>query len=82
MKAKRRIESAAPVLASPRVSIMGRARVTVEAHRGINEFSPGEVRVRLSDGCLIIAGAGLSVDCMSESSLAVSGSIASVAFVE
>ncbi len=61
---------------------MGRAKVSVEEHRGISEFSPEMVRVRLSDGCLLISGAGLSVERMSESSLAVSGCIGAVAFDE
>lgn len=82
MKAKRRLEKAAPILAAPRVVIMGRARVSVEEHRGISELSPEEIRVRLSEGCLLICGAGLSVDHMSESSLAVSGVIGSVVFAE
>ena len=82
MKVKRKIDRAAPVMAEPRVSVMGRARVSVETHRGISEFTPETVRVRLDDGFLLIRGAGLSVDSMSESSLAVSGSICSVSFEE
>ena len=82
MKLKRNAEKAAPVIAAPLVSIMGRARVSVESHRGIGEFSPEEVRVRLSDGCLLIRGESLCIERMSETSLAVSGSIGSIAFAE
>ena len=82
MKAKRTIEKTAPILAAPFVGITGRTRVAIESHSGISEFTPQEIRVRLSDGCLVIRGADLSVDYMSENSLAVSGSISSVAFAE
>lgn len=82
MKAKRTIEKSAPIFAAPFVGIMGRTRVSIESHSGISEFSPEEIKVRLSDGCLLIRGAVLSVDYMSETSLAVSGSISSVEFVE
>lgn len=82
MKAGNRAARAVPVLAAPSVRIMGRVSLTVEAHKGISEFTPESVTVRLSGGSLRISGRGLSVDSMSESFLTVSGTIDAVSFAD
>ena len=82
MKIGNRAARAVPVLAAPSVRIMGRVSLSVETHRGISEFSPEGITVRLSDGSLRIYGRGLSVDSMSESFLTVSGTIDSVSFAD
>lgn len=82
MKARDRAARAVPVLAAPSVRIMGRVSLSVEAHKGISEFSPEGITVRLSAGSLLISGRGLSVDLMTESFLTVSGTIDAVSFAD
>lgn len=82
MKRKRLFAETMSVMASPSVEVMGREAVRIEAHRGISEFSPEEIVIRLASGCIVIKGAELTIRAMSESFITVSGRIDSTAYRE
>ena len=62
-------------LLQPLIEITGINRVLVEHHSGIAHYSLDTVTVRMSYGCLKIAGSDLTVSKISREQLIISGEI-------
>lgn len=60
------------------VEIAGENRVLIEQHRGIREYSPERIGVRVRYGMIEIYGSGLELRCMSKEQLIICGRIDSV----
>ncbi len=59
----------------PLVELSGDNRVLIEYHRGISEYSPGRISVRVKYGEVRIFGRGLTLTVMSRQCLVISGNI-------
>lgn len=57
------------------LEIVGKDRLVVEHHRGIQSYSTEEILIRASFGLLEIRGTGLRLCCMSREQLCVMGKI-------
>lgn len=57
------------------VEIVGKERLVIEHHRGIQCYGTEEILVRTTFGQLRIAGAGMSLCCMSREQLCITGRI-------
>lgn len=57
------------------LEIVGKERLVIERHRGIQCYGTEEILVRTSFGQLRISGSGLSLCCMSREQLCVTGRI-------
>lgn len=62
----------------PVVEIAGDRRVLIERHRGVIEYGPERIRVRVSYGSLCVSGCGLELVRMSHQQLVIAGRIDSV----
>ena len=62
----------------PIVEIAGDQRVLIERHKGVTEYSPQCIRVRLSYGILTISGCRLELTRMTANQLIISGRIDSI----
>ena len=62
----------------PVVEIAGDRRVLIERHRGVIEYGPERIRVRVSYGSLCVIGWGLELVRMSHQQLVIAGRIDSV----
>ena len=58
--------------------LAGDRRVRVEGHRGVTEYDPGRVTVKVSWGALSVTGAGLELRQMSREQLVICGRIDTV----
>ena len=58
--------------------LAGNNRVLVEGHRGVTEYDPSRVTVKVSWGALSVSGAGLELRQMSREQLVICGRIDSV----
>ena len=65
----------------PLVELAGDRRVLIECHRGVTEYSPGRISVRVAYGSVCICGCGLELSVMTKERLVISGRIDSVALV-
>lgn len=63
------------------LEILGKERLVIERHRGIQCYGTEEILVRTSYGQLHISGSGLSLCCMSREQLCVTGRIDSVELI-
>ena len=59
----------------PLVELAGDNRVLIECHRGVREYSPGRISVRVNYGEVRITGRGLTLAVMSRQCLVISGAI-------
>jgi len=59
----------------PVVELAGDRRALIERHRGVTEYSPERICVRLSYGLLCICGCGLELTRMTREQLIISGRI-------
>lgn len=57
------------------LEIVGRERLVIEGHRGIQCYGNEEIQVRATYGCLLISGSQLRLCCMSREQLCITGSI-------
>lgn len=65
---------------SPRITVLGRAGVSIEGHRGLLYFSDGEIRLKIKGGSLTVTGESLKLIEVSEAEAVVSGRIKAVAY--
>lgn len=59
----------------PLVELAGCGRVLVENHTGVLVYSPGEITVRVSYGCLQISGENMMLAEMHREQLVITGTI-------
>lgn len=60
---------------APRITVSGGARVLIEGHRGLLEYSDGRIAAAGAGCRVIVKGDGLTLAAMDGRSLAVSGTI-------
>ena len=63
----------------PVVELAGDRRVLIERHRGVTEYSPQRIGVRVPYGIVRIGGCGLELTRMTKDQLVISGRIDTVA---
>lgn len=63
------------VLDLPRLTMLGNKQLLVENHKGIIEYTPELVRIKLSEGELTVAGSGLSLGNLQAEHILVEGVI-------
>ncbi|CEP68230.1 Sporulation protein YqfC [Moorella glycerini] len=68
------------VLDLPRLTLVGNSRLVVENHRGISEYQPDLVRLKLSTGELEIKGTGMLLREIKPDAIALEGTIQSLTF--
>ncbi|KYH31012.1 sporulation protein YqfC [Neomoorella mulderi] len=68
------------VLDLPRLTLVGNSRLVVENHRGISEYQPDLVRLKLSTGELEIKGTGMLLREIKPDAIALEGTIHSLTF--
>ena len=66
---------AEPMLRLPLIEIVGRQRVLVENHQGVNQYSCAQIGVKVSYGSVRIIGKGLRLLQMSKERLVITGCI-------
>lgn len=67
-----------PLPGIPIVEVAGDRRVLIERHKGVTEYGPQQIRVRLDFGSVCICGTGLQLARMTRQQLVVTGWIDSV----
>lgn len=65
----------------PLVEIAGEQRVLIECHRGVTEYSPNRICVKVSYGQVCVCGCGLELSVMTKERLVISGRIESVQLI-
>ena len=66
----------------PKVELTGFSRLSVEGHRGIVEYSPEAVAVRVKTGTVRVEGSELSIALMNHDFLVLAGRISAVHLTE
>ena len=66
------------VLDMPRITMLGNRQVLIENHKGIVEYTPSLVRVRLNQGELSVNGTELSLGSFQEEQILIEGLVASL----
>lgn len=64
-----------PIIKQPLLELCGEHRVLIEHHKGIIEYTPDKIEVKVRFGSISIGGAGLEICRMTEDQLVVAGSI-------
>lgn len=62
----------------PRLLWLGGHSVTVENHRGLLEYTPRLVRIRVRDGQVIVEGARLRIERMTDADISLRGELVAV----
>jgi len=62
----------------PLVELAGCGRVLIENHTGVLSYSPEEITVKVSYGCLVVTGQNMMLAEMSREQLVISGQIDNV----
>lgn len=59
----------------PIVELVGQGRLLIENHQGVMSYAPKEIKIKVSYGCVIVAGSDLQLMEMSRVKLAICGKI-------
>lgn len=70
------------VLDLPRITMLGNKQLLVENHKGIIEYTPSLVRIKLSQGELTIGGDGLVLGNLQSEQILVEGRIREIQYGE
>ena len=65
----------------PIVELVGQGRLLIENHQGVLSYSPNEIKIKVSYGCVIVAGSSLQLMEMSRVKLAICGRIDGLQFL-
>jgi sporulation protein YqfC len=68
------------VLDLPRITMLGNKQVLVENHKGIIEYTPSLVRIKLTEGELIIKGAELALGNLQAEQILVEGIVRDITY--
>jgi len=63
-----------------RITLLGNSWMVVENHRGIVEYQPNFIRLKLSSGELAVVGTGLFLKEINRDTIALEGSIQSLKY--
>ncbi|HMM20203.1 MAG TPA: sporulation protein YqfC [Selenomonadales bacterium] len=63
------------ILDLPRITMLGNKQVLVENHKGIMEYTPDLVRIKLNQGELIVDGTGLTLGNLQAEQILVEGTV-------
>lgn len=66
----------------PKIVLVGSLQVFIENHRGIVEYTPDKVRVKVGEGEVGILGSGLVLKNIKTDEICVEGQIKSLTFLE
>lgn len=66
--------------ALPIVELAGQNRLLIENHQGVMSYSPREIKIKVSYGCVIVTGENLQLMEMSKIKLAICGRICALQF--
>lgn len=70
------------VLDLPKITLLGRAQLFIENHRGIIEYTQKTVRVSTSEGEITVEGEGLLLRNLLPEELCIEGKIRSISFAD
>lgn len=59
----------------PIVELVGQGRLLIENHQGVLSYSTNEIKIKVSYGCVMVAGSDLQLMEMSRVKLAICGRI-------
>lgn len=62
----------------PRLLWLGGDSMTVENHRGLLEYTPRLVRIRVRDGQVVVEGARLTIERMTDADISLRGDLVAV----
>lgn len=65
----------------PRITMLGNTQLLVENHRGIVEYTPDKVRLKLAQGELEIGGTAMTLGNLRAEQILVEGTIAWVKYI-
>lgn len=68
------------VLDLPRITLLGNRQLLVENHKGIIEYTPDLVRIKLTQGELTVTGAGLGLTSLQTEQILVEGTVAGLTY--
>jgi sporulation protein YqfC len=68
------------VLDLPRITMLGNKQLLIENHKGIIEYTPSLVRIKLSQGELIVNGDNLSLGNLQTEQILVEGIVREVIY--
>jgi len=68
------------VLDLPRITLLGALHLSVENHRGLIAFAPGEVAIATAGGRLLVAGEDLAIGVARPGEITVTGRLSAVRF--
>jgi sporulation protein YqfC len=68
------------VLDLPRITMLGNKQILIENHKGIIEYTPSLVRIKVSQGELIINGNNLSLSNLQIEQILVEGTVRDVVY--
>jgi sporulation protein YqfC len=64
----------------PRVEVVGHLQFRVENHRGIEQYEPHRVVLKIPDGRLVVTGRNLVIGWIDRNELLVTGQVRSLVF--
>ncbi|NLG84516.1 MAG: sporulation protein YqfC [Firmicutes bacterium] len=70
------------VLALPKLTLVGDARLTLENHRGLIEYGPQRIRVSTDRGEIAIEGAALTIESILKEEILLTGRIHAIRFID
>mgnify|MGYP000978057944 CR=1 FL=1 len=68
------------VLDLPRITMLGNKQVLVENHKGIIEYTPALVRVKINQGELLIRGSGLVLGSLQPEQILIEGTVGEIVY--
>jgi len=68
------------VLDLPRITMLGNKQLLIENHKGIIEYNPSLVRIKLNQGELIVAGKDLTLGDLQIEQILVEGTVEDVKY--
>ena len=68
------------VLDLPRITMLGNQQLLVENHKGIIEYTPSLVRIKLNQGELMIFGKGLMLSNLQIEQILVEGTVGEIKY--
>lgn len=71
-----------PILKQPLLEMCGQYRVLIEHHKGIGEYSPHAIHVKVRFGTILISGNCLEISRMTADQLIIMGNIDMVSLIK
>jgi len=68
------------VMDLPRITMLGNKQLLIENHKGIIEYTPSLVRIKLNQGELIISGSDLTLGNLQAEQILVEGTVEEIKY--